>query len=71
MELVIGLEYRDGHGNRVNIQGTTKDNSDWVYSIQGNWYEQSTGLFLWYQPEDGSYITRGESGEGKNIVCPD
>ena len=68
--LKIGREYRDGHGNRVNIQGVTKKSSKWVYSIQGNWYEQETGLFLWYQL-DGSYITQGESGEGKNLVMPD
>lgn len=65
--LIIGQEYRNGHGGRVNIQGHTRDNKSWAFSTQGNWYEQATGLFLWYQSKDGSYLTRGDAGEGRNL----
>ncbi len=73
--LVIGQEYRNGHGQRVNIQSHTRRNKGWVVSIQGDWYEQATGMFLWFVPNslrhvffsDTEYVTRSEPGQGKNI----
>ncbi len=65
--LVIGQEYRNGHGQRVNIQSHTRYNKDWVVSIQGDWYEQSTGMFLWFVPKTAEHITRSKPGQGKNI----
>lgn len=47
MKIVIGTEYVDGRGNRVNIMGATRDNPDWLWSLRGNWYAASSGKFVW------------------------
>lgn len=56
--LETGKEYRNGHGDRVEIGGPTKDNPEWVYSTSGDWYDRHTGHFLWYDPQTLTHETR-------------
>ena len=47
--LTVGLEYRNGWGDKHHIQGIVKEHPDWVWSLQGCWYEQSTGKLVHLQ----------------------
>ncbi len=38
-------EYRDGWGNLRTVMGDTADGR-WVWTLQGDWYERSTGRFV-------------------------
>lgn len=58
MRLEIGKEYLNGYGESVTIGGPTRDNPEWVWSIQGNWYVKETGEFLWYVPSTGGHEVR-------------
>lgn len=53
--LEIGKRYVRGDGVTETIGGVTKDHAEWVWTISGNWYEQSTGRRVSYG-ESGSYL---------------
>lgn len=44
--LEIGKTYRRNDGGFVTIGGLTKAHKDYVWSIQGDWYDQKTGRFV-------------------------
>ena len=46
--LVIGKKYADGWGVVHEIGGVTKENPDWVRTIQGKWYRQTYGRKIAY-----------------------
>lgn len=61
-------EYKNGRGDNVTIIGPTKDYPEYVYSLQGNWYERSTGRFLFYDYKKNTYYTHETTG--LNIELP-
>jgi len=70
MPLEAMREYRDGRGEKVNIRCATKVNPEWLCSIQGNWYEKSSGRFLWYNPDTGEHELREQGVQDINMPTP-
>ena len=56
MQLIDGKTYARADGREETIGGTCKDHPEWVWSIQGNWFERATGKHI------ASTRTRDESG---------
>lgn len=53
-------EYKNRIGERVNIARSTKEQPEYVWSIQGDWYERSTGKFIECDRQKGKhYIPEG------------
>lgn len=46
--LVIGKKYEDGWGVVQEIGGVVRENPEWVWTIQGNWFRQSDGRKIGY-----------------------
>jgi hypothetical protein len=60
-------EYQNNNGRRVTIAGRIKKYSaecPWVYSIQGDWYDEMTGQFVGYGP------VKGKPGEFQHSLYP-
>ena len=52
MKLEIGKEYRDGFGVRFRVMGPTRENPEWVWTLQGEWFEKASGRRIGYRPVD-------------------
>jgi len=52
--LEIGKKYVDGWGAEQEIGGPVKENPEWVWTIQGNWYRQADGRKIMYVLVDGT-----------------
>lgn len=65
MKIEIGKSYATEEGQVAHIMGTTKERDEWFWSLQGNWYEASTGKFIYCQ-RDGTRITH--EGNHRNLV---
>lgn len=56
--------YIDNSGKEVSIMGRIKnysDNTPYVWSLSGNWYDEMTGSFIHYNRKDGHYALISES----------
>lgn len=49
-----GMKYKDGFGVEHTVMGTTKNNPDWVWTVQGCWYRRSDGRRIQYLAVDKS-----------------
>lgn len=65
MKLEDGKTYLNGDGKEVRIMGTTKMFADYCWSVQGDWYERETGLYVSCR-KDGSRVTSPQ--DWHNIV---
>lgn len=48
MKLEDGKTYARVDGQLETVGGTCKDYPDWVWTIQGNWFERATGRAIRY-----------------------
>lgn len=62
MQIEINKVYRTGRHGIAWIAGNVPEHPEWVWSTQGNWYEQSTGRYVAYGKE--------ESGAWVHYVAP-
>lgn len=53
MELLNNTTYRDGDGRTYTVVGETKSHPEYVWTIQGFWYERKTGKRVWYGKKNG------------------
>lgn len=51
IELEIGKTYESRDGRIATIGGVTHEHPEWVWSVQGNWYERTTGRYIGYATE--------------------
>lgn len=56
MKLEDGKTYHTGTGRRVTIGGTAKDHPEYAWSIQGDWYERSTGKLVHTCRKRGKFV---------------
>lgn len=56
LPLVDKRQYRDGWGNLRTPMGDTADGR-WVWTLQGDWYERSTGRYVHTNRGDGKCET--------------
>lgn len=57
MLLEDGKTYHSGTGRRATIGGTTKHHPEYVWSIQGDWYERATGRFVHSCKRRGHFVS--------------
>ena len=55
IRLEDGKTYKRVDGSKHTVGGATKDHPEFVYTIQGDWYERSTGRYITYRRTTGEY----------------
>ena len=56
MKIEVGKIYKDGWGSEFTIQGIVPANPEWVWSLQGFWFEAATGCRLTYFRDTGHAV---------------
>jgi len=54
--------YRSGTGQAITIGGTTKNHPEYTWSIQGDWYERSSGKLVHFSKGRGCHFVSETSG---------
>lgn len=49
-----GKRYRDDRGGETEIGGVCRDYPDWMWGINGNWYDRVTGRMIGYRKVPGT-----------------
>lgn len=55
VQLVDGVTYVNGYGERHTIEGPTRRYPQYVYSNKGEWFDRETGRYVRYDAKTDTY----------------